>query len=261
MAISTSKSCPHCGDDHKGKPFALYEDGYHCFSCGSTKRAIRNFTLRGLVAHESIELPELTLNPSMFSLSVLKWLRKYHVSDETIYKHCIAEATDNSVIAPVLDVETGNVIMYQRRWFDPRRIMTYGSKQPFIAKADTGNSVLVIVEDFISAIRVGEIEDCYCMFGTAIPYHQLETLVKTYSTIVVWADGDSPGQNAARKIHQLLMKIQARANIKRAFDLSSNKTTVNVVTEKDPKCYTNTEILKILKTNGVSYESSYENSR
>ncbi len=246
MAISSSKSCPKCGDNHKGKPFALYEDGWHCFSCGSSKRAIRNFTLRKLEAQGDIELPELTLNPSLFSLPVLKWLRGYHVTDDLIYKYSIAETKDNSIITPVISPNDGKVVMYQRRWFDPRRIMTYGNKQPFIVSSLGNFKTLVIVEDFISSIRVGEIVDCYCMFGTSIHYQRLSDLVKTYDTIIIWADGDGPGQRAAIKLSELLNKLIYQETRKRSFALLK-KIVRNVSTEYDPKCYTNTEIRTILQ--------------
>lgn len=246
MAISSSKDCPHCGSEHKGKPFALYEDGYHCFSCGSSKRAIRNFTLRGLEAEGDITLPELTLNPSMFSLPVLKWLRGYHVSDDLIYKHRIAEAKDNSVITPVVNAE-GKVIMYQRRWFDPRSIMTYGKKQTFIATSSEDCRTIVIVEDFMSAIRVGETVDCYCMFGTSLPYDVLQSLVKRYDIIIVWTDGDSPGQKAAKKLSETLNKLVSQEIRQRAFAYPFNKIVRNVLTELDPKAYTNTDIRAILE--------------
>jgi 5S rRNA maturation endonuclease (ribonuclease M5) len=244
MAISSSKDCPHCGSDHKGKPFALYEDGYHCFSCGSSKRAIRNFTLRGLEAEGDITLPELTLNPSMFSLPVLKWLRSYHVTDDLIYKHHIAES-NGSVITPVLVDD--KVVMYQQRWFDPRRIMTYGRKQPFIATNRENCDIIVIVEDFMSAIRVGETTDCYCMFGTSIPYGTLQSLVKRYDIIIVWTDGDSPGQKAAKKLSDTLNKLVSDEIRQRAFAYPFNKIVRNVLTDLDPKCYTNTDIRAILE--------------
>jgi hypothetical protein len=259
MALSSSKSCPHCGDNHKGKPFALYEDGYHCFSCGTSKRAIRNFRVRPLETSEDITLPELTLNPSMFSLPILKWLRGYHITDDIIYKYSIAEATDNSVITPVLQGD--RVIMYQRRWFEPRRIMTYGAKQPLTATSGENCDTIVIVEDFISAIRVGETVDSYCMFGTAVPYGQLESIVKKYDIITVWADGDQPGQKAASKLVTIFEKLIQQEIRNRAFANPFNKVVLNVLTTLDPKCYTNTEIRTILQNHGVLHDKNIKESR
>lgn len=246
MALSSSKSCPHCGDNHKGKPFALYNDGYHCFSCGTSKRAIRNFRTTQLKTSHGIEMPELTRNPSMFSLPVLKWLKQYHVTDELIYKYNIAEALDNSVITPVL--QNDKVVMYQRRWLDPRRIMTYGNKKPFIASSSKCDT-LVIVEDFISAIRVGEVVDCYCMFGTSLSYEILKKLVSEYAIIVIWADGDIPGQRAAAKLLDTLNRIISNRSRYRAFSPSTNNIIYNIVTEKDPKLYTNSEIHNYIRGN------------
>lgn len=257
MAISSSASCPHCGDNHKGKPFALYEDGYHCFSCGTSKRAIRNFRIKPLETSGDITLPELTLNPSMFSLPILKWLRSYHVTDDLIYKYSIGDA-QGSVITPVLNADDV-VVMYQRRWFEPRRIMTYGAKQPFVASAGECKTV-VIVEDFISAIRVGETVDGYCMFGTAVPYLSLVELIKRYDEIIIWADGDKPGQKAASKLTSILTKLVYTEVRQRAFS-HTVKIVRNILTDKDPKCYTNTEITQIIQTHEVSNETTTQQIR
>jgi hypothetical protein len=249
VAISTSKSCPHCGDDHKSKPFAVYEDGYHCFSCGKSKFAIRDFQRPKLMTSKSLKLPELTQNPSNFSLALLKWLNSYHVTDELVYKHGLAQTVDGSLLTPVISKESGEVIMYQQRWFNPRRIMTYGKKQEFIAYPNNVkyNKTLVIVEDFISAIRVGELVDCFCMFGTSIPYDRLKSLVNIYDTIVIWADGDNPGQTASRKIMKSINRFIEMHKRYRSFDSLFNKNSCNILTTMDPKCYTKTQILTILR--------------
>jgi len=254
-----TKDCPFCGSDHKSKCYFVYESGYHCFSCGASKTSIRNFQIKGLETSGDITLPELTRNPSMFSLPILKWLRSYHVTDDLIYKYSVAEAEDNSVITPVIKNE--KVVMYQRRWFDPRRIMTYGKKQSFIATSESRTSQeIVIVEDFISAIRVGEVCDCYCMFGTSIPYEILESLIAKYAIIVVWADGDKPGQKAASKLSYLVNKLISKESRKRSFAYSFDKIVINVLTEHDPKCYTNTQVKAILTEHGVYDEKTSSQS-
>jgi hypothetical protein len=196
----------------------------------------------------------MTLNPSLFSLPILKWLRSYHVTDDIIYKYHIGETSDNSLIMPVIDNDT--ITMFQQRWFNPRRIITHGSKAPFIAKSGSSSNTIVIVEDFISCIRVGSVVDSYCMFGTSIPIESLQNIISRYDVIVVWADGDAPGQLAAKNLRTKLESLATKQSLKRSFSLSSSKDIVNVLTSSDPKYYTNTQIRDIINnTTGEVYEA------
>lgn len=246
MAISSSRDCPKCGSEHKGKPFAVYEDGYHCFSCGATKRAERNYNLITMKNNQcDMQIPSLITNPSNFSISLLKWLRTFHVTDDLILKYGLAETTDNSLFMPV--IEDNTIHMYQRRWFDPRRIMTYGTKQPFTVVNDEASKTIVITEDFISAIRVGAVKNTCCMFGTSIPHEYMVKIVKQYDIIFIWADGDKAGQAAASKLSSkfnYLIKLEKRY---RSFSTNFEKYVRNILTDQDPKCYTNSEISKILE--------------
>lgn len=133
--------------------------------------------------------------------------------------------------------------------------MTYGKKRPFIASSGSDSSTIVIVEDFMSAIRVGESVDAYCMFGTAVPYEQLQDIVKKYDRIVVWTDSDKAGRTAASKLTSIIKKLINSEVRNRAF-AKLNKIVLDVLTDLDPKCYTNSEIRQILKT-----EVTHENHR
>lgn len=245
MAVDTFKNCPHCGDDHKGKPFAVYEDGYHCFSCGATKRAEYNFLKPRPTTASDITLPDdLEYNPVKFSTDILSWLMQYHLTDKQIRAHNIIQSGHDSIVMPVVVNDT--IVMYQQRWFDSvRRIMTYGTKQPmFIGR---GSDTMVIVEDYISAIRVGEVVDTCCMFGTSLPYDVLQDIVKNYKNVLVWADGDTAGQQAAVKILTKLNRIAYQVSKYRAYGDGLDKHIKNIYTERDPKCYVSSDIINIIE--------------
>lgn len=253
MAITSSKSCPNCGDNHRGKPFAIYEDGYHCFSCGSHKRAIRNFrTVEKLTS--TLELPELEYNPERFSVALQKWLLRFHLTYEQVAKFRISEADGPSVVLPV--VTNNEIVRYTRRWLGERRFYAQGDTEAmFIVSPSEGSSTVVLVEDYISCIRVGETVDCLCLFGTSLRDSWAKCILSRYDTIVIWLDNDhervnNPGQTAAKKIKKKLENM-----IYWKYGLSK-KSVHNILTDDDPKYYTTSQIKEILNEISISSRCS-----
>lgn len=252
--ISSHKECPNCGGEHKGKPFCTYPNGYHCFSCGFSKNADRSFLIREIQPTVP-EFPDSIWNPNAFSLQNLAWLLEYYVSDSEIRKFRIGETLDGALIFPYI---VGNqVICYQTRLNStPRRIQSYGAKVPALF-SNQESRTLVIVEDFISAIRVAEQTDAVCLWGTKAPFLSLQEWIKKYDSIVVWLDNDNSketnsGQIAAKKICETLERILYFRNRKRGFGGGDQKEIKNLATEMDPKCYSNNELKNILQL-GVEY--------
>lgn len=247
MAIESSKHCPFCGDDHKSSPFAIYEDGYHCFSCGAHKRARRDFSRPRTIKNTTIMLP-FTCESSFlrFSLEAQKWLTKYHIGAGIVNQHNIMEAPDISLIMPVLDDEDV-LVMYQRRWLLERKIITYGTKAHKLVTNYPEHSKLVITEDFISAIRVGELTNSLCLFGTSIKNDILKDIIKKYNEIIVWLDGDEAGQSAAHKLIENCYTVHRRLKKLYSYDNNVHNLVVrNIYTRLDPKLYTKSEIQTIL---------------
>lgn len=244
MAIYSIAECPSCGGGHKSKPFAVYDDGYHCFSCGLHKRAEYNFTAKVKKDCSSFTLPTLEHDPQKFGVVVRKWLVQYHVTDDLIRQHGICEAPEDSVFMPVYIDD--KLVRYSRRWLNPRRDHMDGEYYSKPVR-HVGSNVIVLVEDFISYIRVGSQYSTCCLFGTNLGNDTLTELLKTYDSIIVWLDNDAgrrdgrnPGQDAAKKIIGRLQNI-----IYKKFALG-NKVVYNVITEHDPKCYTDSEIRSII---------------
>src|SRR4051812_35191659 len=97
--LSSSSECPQCGSGHKGKPFCIYEDGHHCFSCGHHKRGNRGFSIRE--SRISIPtLPKVTFNPEQFSLHNLTELAKWYITKEDLRSHHIGQSEDGGVVFP-----------------------------------------------------------------------------------------------------------------------------------------------------------------
>ena len=236
MLIETSH-CPFCGNGHKTPCFARYSDGYKCYSCGAYKRSDRRFIPKDKPMHWNIELPELC--PSM-GLSGLQYLYQYYVTDAVIRKYRIVQAFDGSLIFPVSI--NNEVVFYVRRWLHRKIVKNVGNiVRPIFGEGET----LVIVEDFISAIRVAETTSCLCLFGTKCDYKTIHKIISQYNQIVIWLDGDKAGQTSASNLRLQLRKQIKHTRNTRRFDDKDIKIT-NLCTKKDPKCYSNEEIRMLL---------------
>ena len=91
-----------------------------------------------------------------------------------------------------------------------------------------GYGPVVIVEDVLSAIKVGRVTSTVCLLGST-PKKDANLPV-TCNTAIIWLDCD-----AVTKAH----------TISRKLTLQGIKTWV-IFTDKDPKCYNTDEIHRIL---------------
>ncbi len=247
MTVLTSyKECPKCGDNHKAKPFCIYENGYHCFSCGYTKNADRSFSTRDFQVNIP-KIPDCTFNPDKFLLENLKQLAKWYITKEDLVKHHIGECPNGSIVFP--NIIDGVVVFYQQRWYFPRRVLSGGSKIPMLSSIQSHR--LVIVEDPISYIRLSNECDVVCLWGTKAPFCSLKQWFNDYTEIRVWLDNDASketnsGQIAANKICNILKSVLSFNKRKFGFGGKDLAVIKNIVTELDPKCYSPYELREIL---------------
>lgn len=93
---------------------------------------------------------------------------------------------------------------------------------------------VVILEDVMSAIRVGRISSAVSILGTAMPSEKADTIRQLGKTPVVWLDGDRPGKKASQRLIT-------------TFELMGLSPRL-VVSAKDPKLYTNKQIWETLNS-------------
>lgn len=249
-AISNSRDCPNCGSNHKSKPFCVYDNGWHCFSCGASKTIDTGFSIRDSriknIREDIPEFPEAYSEFSRFSVEAQLWLTQYDITETDVREYDIYYYPgDNSLIFAIFDQNM--LVFYQKRNMRQRCITTYGNKQPKMFLNNTSN-ILIIVEDYISAIKVHQSGyNSVCLFGTKVDYALLEQWFILYDNIIVWLDNDSQkevnsGQEAAKIITDRGNKI-----LKHKYGFSECKNIVNVVADQDPKCYLNTEIREFIR--------------
>lgn len=246
-AISNHAECPRCKGGHKSKPFCVFANGYYCFSCGLSKSSDRSFSFRELQA-ENPHYPELSdciTTYSLFSIASLQWLTKFHVTQEMTRKYDIRQFPDGSLV--YLNIQDNIVTGYQRRWLGKERnIITKGAKSPSFFSAE--NEIIVLCEDYLSAIRVNKHYNTCCLWGTKLDYETVKYIVNTYKNIYIWLDNDcnkyvNSGQIAAEKLYKMFESAILFKNRRR---WEAQQTITNIVTEQDPKCYVDSEIIEII---------------
>jgi DNA primase len=170
----------------------------------------------------------------------LAWLYKYGLTDLDIDRFNICYSnTLNRVVLPVYD-SMGELVYYQARNLgevtekSPKymNVKARGRKNIYFVVDQFGNGDrVVVVEDILSAIRVGNHECCYGLLNAYIPDDLILFLSKTYPEIVLWLDPD--------KINRMTDRVKRY----RSFGINVRMIRAS----QDPKYYTDDEIAKKLE--------------
>lgn len=250
MILSNSRDCPNCGSDHKSKPFCIYADGYHCFSCGQGRRGDRLFSVESTKVSPTLpEIKDYKSSLNSFTIQSQKWLSGFYVTENMVRKHSIFEVVESGKIWLVFPkVENGEIKFYQKRCINERSFLSYGDKKSLLSSE--GHRSVVIVEDFISYIRLASFCDVVCLMGTYLSIEECNHIVDTYTKIFVWLDNDvtktiNSGQVAARKIMDNLRYSKHYKQSKKLFTILDSRI-LNICTKKDPKCYSDSELRSII---------------
>lgn len=226
--------CPRClSRDNLGR----WQDGHaFCFGCGYREpptRSLKN-NYREVIKEDVDNLwggdPPVLPIPH----DPLRWLKKYGITDEEIKKYGICwQPKRERLVLPFK--ENGKIICFQGRYFgrDPMasRYITFGKRRHFNVFDERGDSSpLVFVEDYISAIKIGRSYAGYPILGSIVSDSALESARRRWKQVVVWLDSDKV-QNAYKAV------LRARF-----MGLDAHR----VYTEKDPKEYSDREILSLI---------------
>lgn len=188
-----------------------------------------------------VQLPDdVTRELDKFPPKALVWLYKARLTNEEIEQYDICYSPYyNRVILPVYD-EKGDIIFWQGRSIDlqkdPLKYFSSRAKKDevlFYATERTGDTV-VIVEDVLSAIRVGRSMPSVCSMGVSMSQQQLMHIASNFNNAVIFLDDDNP---TVRK-RQLLIKR----------DLLSLMNSVKIHHSEgiDPKEYNDEDLKEIL---------------
>lgn len=244
LGHKTRVNC-ECGDgktlviNHNIKGFSC-----HCFRCdvnefiGKGKQTLEELArIKELNELSKEELP-LQL-PDDFTQDIplhgRLWLYSGGITEPTWKQYNIGYSKKyDRVILPVYD--NNKLIWYQCRALHEGQVPKY--IQPsrgresivFTSKGGKNNGRAVLVEDILSAIRVGKHIRTYSLLGTKISTNQANILAK-HSHVTTWLDADKAGRVGAYKIRKTMSLLTE---------------VTDIVTAVDPKKLSDKEIKEVL---------------
>lgn len=228
------ESCPSCNSrDNLG----VWSDGHKfCFGCGHmVPPDKKGFEYVSRVLNKDMKPKKKPKLPDDASYSLppmaMAWLAKYDVFLSDAVKHGIMWSTSRKSLIFPIRIQN-ELVFYQERMFEGNvKYLTHGSLEDHIPVIRTVPSVLnkgivIVVEDFISAIRVSERYDCVPLFGSHIHKKLATRLGRMYNTLGIWLDRDKTQQ-----------AIQFQNEYRILFD-----TSFVVISDLDPKAYTTNDL-------------------
>lgn len=168
-------------------------------------------------------------NPSDWPLYARVWLYRAGLSNDSINAAGLYyNGRLDRVVLPVFQM--GKLVYWQARGFDKGRakyINPSVDKSKLAARFGSGDT-LVLTEDFLSAVRVGEVTEAWSILGTALSDALAADIAAAKKPVAIWLDPDGAGRKARGKILRTLSLLGVDARIIR--------------TDTDPKLYSLEEI-------------------
>jgi hypothetical protein len=176
--------------------------------------------------------------PEDFSYSIpkepLEWVKQYGITEREIIRSRMGWSSGHGggLIFPVFDVY-GNLLLYQRRKFNPKGFHTEG--RPELVDhiigcegegGDYASETLVLVEDFISQLKVSRHRATLCLWGSSLHDSRIRRLARCSKRLVIWLDFDKKAYATKRKIAAEPFYDSVRV----------------VITQQDPKAMSDEEI-------------------
>lgn len=225
--------CPKCGSrDNVG----VYDDGSEwCFGgCGYYKPPAGMARIMSVVRpsernskYADVILPEdVTYR---IQAEHLEWLRRYGITTPEIIKYRIMSSPTKGLILPIYDSKGEQLLFYINRPMkegQPKSIDHGPKPLVLFGNSDIQNKdVVVVVEDYISAMKVSRKYFCVPLFGSYMSTETLLKLRKRFKVIVYWLDPDK---------YLVSVKMMLRT--------SSLITSHVIKADNDPKDYSSAQI-------------------
>lgn len=241
MKTESGLPCDDCGSSDA---VTEYSNGSYCFSCKKMTPKKSVGVVSGLVKEfkkplrkDSLKMPNSI--PVQKGSLVDCFLKQRHFTDEQIFFYNIRQSLDGNALILCSWGKNPEQFYYEVRYLTPYigmpKYVTIGKKDFGYNGKVISKKEIILVEDILSAMRIGWNYPCIALRGTKLTEALLSTLCTKQNpyTIITWFDDDEPGQRGA---HEVLHKLSWCG-----FE------HYNIVTPKDPKWYTDEEIKNILE--------------
>lgn len=228
--------CPRCaenGKDRHGDNLGVYSDGHsYCFSCGFGTNASTEAKLQKKT-REHKPIPDLPEDISTdIGEEAIQWLLRYFIPEKI--PRCLYSGSERKLY---FMLDNG---AYQYRYFgdnkDHPKWVGYGITENLIhiinpSHMYVASGSIVLVEDLISGMKVGQVIPTLTLFGSNINLKRLATIkLLGYDEVIVWLDWDK--REYAIKAAQLAQSIGLKARV--------------IHTHQDPKEYSIEQIKETL---------------
>jgi len=231
------ESCPKCGSrDNLGR----YSDGSAwCFGCGYLEKGTHPFLKSSPNTIKTITLPydaDFNYTSIPEKSKAYQWIQQYEITDEELSDYNILYSLSRQqLIFPIYD-EDSNLLAWQARNFAETAKTKYFSQGPihdliYICGEEIGSDTIILVEDLISAIKIGRSYPCMPLWGSEASKPLITRLKGMFKTVLVWLDSD---------------KWKNAIKISKSCQIYGLKAAA-IYSEKDPKKYTDIEIKKYIE--------------
>lgn len=227
--------CPVCPSSDA---FYRWKDGHgHCFSCGYHENPNRTISS---IKSKLDDIPELSKELSQedyvytIAPKALKWLSSYGIRKEEILKYKLMwNNKTSSLVYPVFSqLNPEKIIATNERYFGtnenfPKYISKGKIHSNLRVLSEKGTNLIVLVEDFVSAIKISRLYAALPLFGASVPTSVIVQLCeRKYVKVVIWLDRNKAASSMVfrLKLSQFLPDVRV------------------VLSELDPKGYTIDEI-------------------
>jgi hypothetical protein len=166
------------------------------------------------------------------------WVRSYGISDSEVSSNGICySGGEGRVILPVYDDD--GLAFFQTRKIDKRdkgqKYMTYKNRDAAVILGDLSQGIVVLTEDYLSAIKVSRHMAAMPLFSTRVrEIHRKALLDKGISEFIIWLDDDN------------LQVRKDQLRNKKELDKIGNCDIIHS-DGVDPKDHTDEEIINILE--------------
>ncbi|MCR4308201.1 MAG: hypothetical protein NUV80_06605 [Candidatus Berkelbacteria bacterium] len=236
-------ACPACrlkGRDKAGNNLYHYEDGHeYCFSCGYRKDASVKEILIPIRTPPS-KVPFLPVDAkNVLPAIALEWLAKYEIIQQEVMSfNFLWSERLNWLIFPLYnDAYNESLLGYQARNFSGvgPKYRSEGNLKDVITyynQLDTKEPKrgIILVEDMVSAIKVSRSYTTMPLFGSFLSFEQGRRLRNFFDHLYFWLDYDKTISSMTQAVHLRQHGFQ----------------THFICSEKDPKEYTDEEIISIV---------------
>lgn len=250
------EDCPE-GVDRKKRLYIKHtQDGtyiFYCHHCGLSgvyKEKVTNVhrVVKQPVARDQkdIRLPKDIIKDShQWPSTATGWLLKYGITESEIKNNGIvySPSVDRLLMPLYMD---GDYIGWQGRTLAkdrdiPKYLTTVDSNRPSgncgLYRNAVPSDTAVLVEDVVSAIKLSRQVDSIALLGSHPTSEVVNWIAGRYKNIIIWLDNDKPEViKQQNKLHSLF-KVLVSGEVKL------------ILTDKDPKDYSDSEIEEWLKKN------------